>query len=80
MNYVKVSVILAEIINFILLLIEVGVQQRTLGLKAHGELIRFLSGVLWQYFVWKQDAWLVVKLINASCSNINLICMNCNSL
>ena len=39
MNYVKVSVILAEIINFILLLIEVGVQQWTLGLKAHGELI-----------------------------------------
>lgn len=35
MNYVKVSVILAEIINFILLLIiEVGVQQWTLGLKS----------------------------------------------
>ena len=51
MNYVKVSVILAEIINFILLLIEVGGQQWTLGLKAHGERIRFFSGILWQYFV-----------------------------
>ena len=38
MNYVKVSVILAEIINFNLLLIEVGGQQWTLGLKAHWKL------------------------------------------
>ena len=63
MNYVKVSEILAEIINFNLLLIEVGGQQWTLGLKAHGKLNRSFSGVLWQYFVWKQDAWLALQLM-----------------
>ena len=63
MNYVKVSVILAEIINFILLLIEVGVQQWTLGLKAHGKLISFFSGVLWQHLVWTQDTRRGVQLM-----------------
>ena len=77
MNYVKVRVILSY---FIANNIEVGGQQWTVGLKAHGKFISFFSGILWQYFVWKQDAWLVVQLINVSCSNINLLCMNCNSL
>ena len=67
MNYVKESVIPppppAEIIDFILLLIEVGVQQWTRGLKAHGKFISFFSGVLWQHLVWKQGTWLGVQLM-----------------
>ena len=44
MNYVKVSVILAEIITVILLLIEVGVQHELWVSKLMGTLLAFSQG------------------------------------